>query len=181
MISMDLSTKQHRITDWFSRWRSPLRKFLGVRGAIPAADLDDAAQEVFLRLLRYDRAEIVENPQAYLFKMASNVASEWIIRPRHRYPHQPEWLRGLLDEGQPDEDLARREVERQIQRAINRLPIRQRQIITLRFSEGLDQPGIAARLRVSERVIKRDLAKSYSRLRMELSPDLLGVLAHGRE
>ena len=44
--------------------------------------MDDAAQEVFLRLLRYDRGELVENPQAYLFKVATNVAAEWSIRAR---------------------------------------------------------------------------------------------------
>lgn len=48
------------------------------------ADFDDVAQEVFLRLLRYDAAQIVEHPQAYLFKMASNVAAEWSIRSSNR-------------------------------------------------------------------------------------------------
>ncbi len=50
-------------------------------GAVSGADVNDVAQEVFLRLLRYDRAELIEYPQAYLFKMAANVANEWAIRP----------------------------------------------------------------------------------------------------
>ena len=53
-------------------WRAPLRKFLMGHGAVSGADVNDVAQEVFLRLLRYDRAELIEYPQAYLFKMASN-------------------------------------------------------------------------------------------------------------
>jgi hypothetical protein len=32
--------------------------------------------------MRYDRAELIERPQAYLYKMASNVAAEWAIRGR---------------------------------------------------------------------------------------------------
>jgi DNA-directed RNA polymerase specialized sigma24 family protein len=41
---------------------------------VSASDLDDVSQEVFPRLLRYDNAELIEHPQAYLFRMASNVA-----------------------------------------------------------------------------------------------------------
>ncbi len=54
------------------------------RGAVRVADLDDVAQEVFLRLLRYETAEVVQHPQAYIFKMAANVTAEWAIRSRHR-------------------------------------------------------------------------------------------------
>ena len=40
------------------RLEEPL-EFLARRRAGSAADIDDIAQEVFLRLLRYDRAELV--------------------------------------------------------------------------------------------------------------------------
>ena len=170
-----------RLADWFSRWRAPLRRFLSSRGTIPRADIDDVAQEVFLRLMRYDRSEIVEHPQAYLFRMASNVASEWSIRSRLRHPHDSEWLTGLLSEDRPDEDHARQSAELQIQEAIDRLPARQRHIVKLRFGEGLDQAAIAARLDLSERMVKRDLAHSYATLRIELDEELLGVMMHGRE
>lgn len=170
-----------RVADWFSRWRAPLRRFLSSRGSIPTADIDDVAQEVFLRLMRYDRSEIVEHPQAYLFRMASNVASEWSIRSRLRHPHDSEWLGVLESEDRPDETHARRAAESEIREAIERLPARQRQIIKLRFGEGLDQAAIAARLGLTERMVKRDLANCYATLRMELDEELLGVLIHGRE
>ena len=32
------------------------------KGAIPVSDLDDVAQEVFLRLMRYERADLIEHP-----------------------------------------------------------------------------------------------------------------------
>ena len=52
-----------RLADWFRRWRVPLRKFLAGKGAIRVSDLDDVAQEVFLRLMRYERADLIEHPQ----------------------------------------------------------------------------------------------------------------------
>src|SRR5215471_1442992 len=91
-----------RLTDWFRQWRSPLRKFLIGKGAVPTSDLDDVAQEVFLRLMRYDRSELIEHPQAYLYKMASNVAAERAIRGRYARSREPEWLAALATEDTSD-------------------------------------------------------------------------------
>src|SRR3954447_19342316 len=89
MISVD--TKR-RLTDWFHQWRTPLRRFLAGRAGVRAADVEDVAQEVFLRLMRYEKAELVDHPQAYLYKVAANVATEWSIRARNRLPHDQKWL-----------------------------------------------------------------------------------------
>jgi DNA-directed RNA polymerase specialized sigma24 family protein len=62
---------KRRLTDWFHQWRVPLRRFLVGRRGVPAADVDDVAQEVFLRLVRYEKTELVDHPQAYLYKVAA--------------------------------------------------------------------------------------------------------------
>jgi hypothetical protein len=38
-----------RLITWFKRWRKPIRQWLSHRSSVPTADLDDLAQEVFLR------------------------------------------------------------------------------------------------------------------------------------
>jgi RNA polymerase sigma factor (sigma-70 family) len=170
-----------RLTEWFRLWRVPLRKFLRGHGAVSGADVNDVAQEVFLRLLRYDRAELVEYPQAYLFKMAANVANEWAIRARSRRPHESKWLTGLLADDSPEQEAARAEASAEVGRALALLTPRQRAILKLQFSEGLGRIQIAERLGTTERAIKRDLLKSYEKLRTELDTDLLRMLGHERE
>jgi RNA polymerase sigma factor (sigma-70 family) len=169
------------LAEWFRQWRVPLRKFLTGNGAIPAADLEDVAQEVFLRLMRYDRTELIEHPQAYLYKMASNVAAEWAIRWRYSRPHDPRWLSGLLASDQPEQNCARREAEHEILRAINLLSPRERAVLKLQFAEGLCHAEIAERLGATQRSVKRMLSKSYEKLRHELDQELLGVVTDGRE
>jgi DNA-directed RNA polymerase specialized sigma24 family protein len=83
-----------RVGNWFRDWQRPLRRFLARQRAGCAADIDDIAQEVFLRVLRYDRSELIDYPQAYLFKIASNVSAEWAMRSSRRMPHHSEWLTG---------------------------------------------------------------------------------------
>ena len=178
---MPQNSSQNRVAEWFRRWRSPLRKFLAGKGVVRVADLDDVAQEVFLRLLRYESAEVVEHPQAYLFKIAANVSAEWAIRARHRLEHDPRWLDTLVAEDVLQSTFDDQVVQREIKRAIETLSPRERQVIRLHFDESLSQPQIALRLGLTLRVVRRDFEKSYDKLRRELKVPLTGALTHGRE
>jgi RNA polymerase sigma-70 factor (ECF subfamily) len=153
------------LTEWFRRWRSPLRRFLAGRGVVRVADLDDVAQEVFLRLLRYESAEVVKHPQAYIFKMAANVAAEWAIRSRHRLAHEPHWLSNLVTEDTTEEIFDGQFVQHEIKRALETLTPRERAIIKLHFEDGLTKAEIAVRLGLSPRVVQRDSESSYCKLR----------------
>lgn len=172
---------QRKLTDWFRQWRSDLRKFLIVRGVAHSADLDDIAQEVFLRLLRYDRAELVEHPKAYLFRMASNLAAEWALRARSRHPHEAKWLAGLQADETPQRATAQDAAQAEVERAIGTLPPRQREVLKLHIDENLGVAEIAQHLGATKRMVKRDLAKSYAKLRNELDIDLMGDLSHGTD
>jgi RNA polymerase sigma factor (sigma-70 family) len=172
---------QRRLSDWFRRWRLPLRRFLLGKAGIPAADVEDVGQEVFLRLMRYETSELIEHPQAYLYKVAANVATEWSIRARNRQPHDEKWLATLIDNEQPESQVVRSQSEREIERALNTLTPYQREVLKLFFVEELEYTQIAARLGESLRSVTRQFRKSYDKLRHELDPELLGVFTHGRE
>lgn len=174
------TSSKRRLTDWFRRWRGPLLKFLALRGAVPAADLDDVAQEVFLRLMRYSRDDLVEHPQAYLFKMAANVAAEQSLRIRHSRPHEPAWLNDLTAADQPQDNVARAAAQAEIERALNTLTPRQQEVLKLQFFEGLGHAEIAERLGTTRRSVKRTVIKSYGKLREVLHRDLLEVV-HGAD
>ena len=174
-MHMGTRASHERLTDWFARfrrWRAPLRKFLSTRWTLNASDFDDIAQEVFLRLLRYDNSELIEHPQAYLFRMASNVAGEWALRSRHRHPHDAQWLVELCATSDPEREVARQTAQSQVRRAIESLPPRQREVVRLHFAEGLARPQIAEQLKTSERVVKRDLINAYSSLRTVLNAEI---------
>jgi RNA polymerase sigma factor (sigma-70 family) len=172
---------QKRLAAWFRQWRTPLRKFLSAKGAVQTADLDDVAQEVFLRLMRYDKVHIVDHPQAYLYKMAANVAAEWAIRTRNRRPHRSEWLDRLASESGPHEELARAETRLQLTLALGSLTARQREILKLRFVENLTEAQTAERLAISRRIVKRQMIRSYAKLRDRMHHHLIERVPHGRE
>ena len=168
--------RNHRLVAWFKRWRKPIRQWLSHRSSVPTADLDDLAQEVFLRLLRYSDDVAIDNPQGYLFRIAANVANEWQERARHRKPHDDSWLEDLQVEfnDEPENAIAREVAREYMQEAVNKLPRRQREVLLLHVNEGLTYKQIAERQGLTYRVILRDLTRAYSQLRMQLKQDDLG-------
>jgi RNA polymerase sigma factor (sigma-70 family) len=172
----DDDPRNRRLVTWFKRWRKPIRQWLSHRSSVPSADLDDLAQEVFLRLLRYSDEVAIENPQGYLFRIAANVANEWQERARHRKPHDDSWLEDLQVEfnDEPENATAREMANKHMQAAVNRLPRRQREVLLLHVNEGLTYKQIAERQGLTYRVILRDLTRAYSQLRSQLKQDELG-------
>jgi RNA polymerase sigma-70 factor (ECF subfamily) len=133
--------------------------------------------------MRYGRTELIEHPQAYLYKMASNVAAEWAIRGRYQRSHEPEWLAGLSgdDPGDQVEDQAGQiELQDEIERALLTLTPQQRKVLKLQFYSGLNRAEIALKTGLSERIVKRTLIKSYERLRHQLNAESFARMSHAR-
>lgn len=168
-----MKTRNGRLTLWFGRWRKPIRSWFSSRASVPRAEVDDLAQEVFLRLLRYSDDVAVENPQGYLFRIAANVANEWRDRSRVRQPHDRSWLDELqIDPAdQPDNSVFQNRVSKHLQTAVDRLPKRQREVLLLHVNEGLTYKEIADRLDVTYRIVLRDLTRAYATLRMQLKAE----------
>src|SRR4030081_1307395 len=61
---------------WRNRWNRSLLQFLG-RRVRASVDIEDLAQETYLRLLRARDLSDVRNPQAYLLRVARHVLTEW--------------------------------------------------------------------------------------------------------
>ena len=73
------SGRSQRIAEWARHWNAGLTRYL--RRRLPGRiDAEDLAQEVYVRLLRVEQIEHIKEPQAYLYRVASNVAQEWRMR-----------------------------------------------------------------------------------------------------
>jgi len=161
---------QAELTKWFMELRNPIRRWLATRSSVPTADLDDLAQEVFLRLLRYSDDVVVENPHRYLFRIAANVANEWRERSRNRLPHEESWLKDLEED--PDRDLfrllEREETATELYAAIEQLPERQQYVLLEHALGELTYQQIADKMGLTHRTVLRDLTRAYAGIRLIL-------------
>lgn len=162
-----------RLIVWFERWRKPMQRWVTSRSLVASADVDDLAQEAFLRLLRYSGDVAVEHPQTYLFRIAANVASEWRERARNSQPHDEIWLADLQIEtgDEPESAVARTLVHERVRQAVRGLPQRQREVLLLHVDDDLTYVQVAERLGLTRRIVKRDLAIAYNHLRWKLDAE----------
>jgi RNA polymerase sigma factor (sigma-70 family) len=172
VIQSETTDRDHRLIEWFAKWRKPIRSWFRNRASVPPGEIDDLAQEVFLRLLRYSDDIAVENPQGYLFRIAANVANEWRERSRVRKPHDDQWLDDLLEdsEHEPEAMLDHEQRDAYVHATVDALKPRQRQILLMHINDGMTYKQIAIQLGTTYRVVLRDLTKAYSTLRGQLEP-----------
>jgi RNA polymerase sigma factor (sigma-70 family) len=163
------SVEQHRqVARWFEENHERLLRFLAL-SLDAEGEAEDLAQEVFLRMLRVDNAELVRHPRAYLYRVAANVANEWRMRGRRFVVLPPSDFEGLTAPEQPEEDPDGRDRSLQVNQALEALPPMYRAAIVLRTQEGMNYREVAERLGVTERMVKRYIVKGYARLRDSLA------------
>ena len=156
-----------QVAHWVRDYADDLRRFLAKRRIIES-DIKDVCQEVYLRLLRFERAEAVKNPVAYLFRIAANVAHDFKLRGRNCVPLDAEDLDRLPSEFTAEElaDSAIR--QRVLFQAIDSLPPVPRAALALQAREDLSHEEIAQRLGISRRAVRKAITRGHELLRAAL-------------
>lgn len=155
------------IDGWRSRWHRSLFRFLG-RRVRAAVDIEDLAQETYLRLLRARDLADVRNPQAYLLRVASNVVIEW--REHQPRPDSVVELDDDLvaDDSSPEFELEATVSQERLDAALASVSPLMRAVLLLRLRDERSSKDIARDLDITERQVKRHLARGYEKLREAL-------------
>lgn len=152
---------------WFERWHALIRHALSGR-LQRREDVDDMAQEVYLRLLRVPDLDLVRSPRSYLYRIAVNVAEEWRLRAPQAMPHSSDPIDELESTEQPAKAAELEQRDRAVQAALAKLPLATRTALLLQLRDGLTYEQIAEHMGVTRRAVKRYIANGYAELRQEL-------------
>lgn len=133
----------------------------------------DLCHEVYLRLFRSPQESVLDNPRAYLFRIARNLLID------HRRRQAPdliaiESLEPVLvcPRACPETDACNQQCIHQLSRTLSALPARLRQALIWHRMNGMTQREIGERLGVSERMAGRYIAQAITRCQADL--DTLG-------
>jgi RNA polymerase sigma factor (sigma-70 family) len=146
------------------RWNRSLLQILG-RRVRASVDIEDLAQETYLRLLRAQSLEEVRNPQAYLLRVAGHVLAEW----RDNNPPADELTAvqeaHLTDNCTPEFEIDAQVSQERLNETLASVSPMMRAVLILRLSEERSYKAIAKDLGITERQVKRYLVRGYGRLR----------------
>lgn len=154
---------------WFAEEVQPyepaLRAYL--HGRFPSLqDQDDVVQDTYARLLRARATGTIRHPKAFLFTTARNTALDFFRRKRavslDDVTHFDESA-VLIDRPDMVERVSRDQELEILADAVRTLPDRCRQVIMLRYLDGLAYKEIAVQLDISPETVKAQMAKGMRR------------------
>lgn len=154
----------------FRRYRGALRAFFAKR-VRPGQDVDDLVQDVFSRLAARNGDGEIENPDAYIFQIASNLLRDEARRASTRRV-ATESIR-YLDEGDfearsPERVLQGKERVQALELALKELPERTRVIFVLSRFEELSYGEIGKRLSISKSLVEKCMMDAMRHLHHRL-------------
>jgi RNA polymerase sigma-70 factor (ECF subfamily) len=153
----------------FLRHRRSLLDYL--RRRVGPDDASDLLQETFVRALRRERFDTVEDAPAFLKQIAVNLSRDLARRRESeaKYFVAGEDADHIVDRTiAPDELFDASERARRFLAAVEALPPKCRQVFMLRRFEDLSHDEIAAKLGVTRNMVEKHLRLALERLRTAL-------------
>jgi len=132
-------------------------------------DAREVAQEAYVRLLSLDAPGAISYLRAFLFKTAANLATD---RQRRATAHlratELPLFHEFADVRTPERRAADRETVQRLERLIAAMPAKCRQAFILYQFEGLEFAAIAARMGMSERMVRKYVVRALLHCRTQL-------------
>lgn len=143
-------------------------------------DAEDIAQGAFLRIQKLENLNKLDNPRAYLYQTASNLAIDQLRRAKlHRGYLQgvtptaseiEEASGSYVDQATPERLLGAKEELQCIEEAIIGLPFKARQAFLLHRSKGLAYSDIAKEMGVSVSSVEKYILLALKQCHQSLKP-----------
>jgi RNA polymerase sigma-70 factor (ECF subfamily) len=155
--------KQSFVADVAVQYGRRLQRFLAAR-LRNAGDAPDLAQEVYLRLLRVDKHEVIRNPEAYMFTVASHLLNEHTLR-QSAAPVVVDLGEIFTElhtaaEHDPAEQVERQQRVQDLEQAMEKLPAKAQAALLLHRRDGYTLDEVGERLGVSRAMAKKYLARA---------------------
>lgn len=153
----------------FTQYGEELHRFLLRRTGGGAHTANDLAQEVYLRLLRINAAELVRNPQGYTYKIASHVVYEYLLHQENEpVKYDSDFMAALSEHSnefvcEDAEDQFNREGELRV--LLECVPAMYRAVFLLHRRDGWSYEETAERLGLSVHTVKKYLTRTMAKLR----------------
>lgn len=151
--------------------REDIRRFFSVRTG-GSGEAEDLLQELYLKVQRVD-GEAIENPSAYLYRLASNLLVDRARSRRRAQARDAAWrdvshtsLGGADIADTPDAEAAacaRLRLERLVQ-AVADLPGRTQRVFWLHKFDGLTHGETARQLGISQSAVEKHMSEALRRL-----------------
>jgi len=128
----------------------------------------DLAQEAYLRLLRLEDHTLIRDPQAYLFRIASNLVHEFALKYPTRLTPGDVGDEPVTAPDAPEQALDMQVRARYVKSALDELLPKCRAVLILHRRDEMTYEQIATHLGISVSMVKKYLGIALKRCRASL-------------
>lgn len=160
-------TSNDRVTAIYAaylRHEASLKRFIS-RLLRRHGDVDDVAQEAFLRAYEAAREQAIRQPKSLLFRIAKHVAFTRLTRKSQRVTDYLEDLEDsevIQEQPSAEEEISAQEIIGLHCEAIANLPPQCRQVYLLRKVHGLSRKEISLQMGIAVSTVEKHLIKAIS-------------------
>ncbi len=156
--------------EWFQKEVQPheplLRSYL-IKKFPTLDDVDDVIQEAYARLFKSCQESEIRQPKAFLFSISRNLVYDKFRRSNIvQFESLASFSESFVSDSRSDvsESVSRRDEVNLIMEAVQSLPKRCRQIMTLRVIYGLSYKEIAAKMEISNHTVKAQISRGIRKV-----------------
>ena len=165
LVQAAQANDQAALATLYDRYFEPLYRFCYWQ-TNKSADAEDIAQDVMIGMLRsIPNFRFAASFRNYLYSIAKRQIAAW-LRQKYQLPlaHYEEFMQEIGDDDTWLDDDSQAKKRRSLTKLLERLPIREQQVLTLRYLRGMSQAEVAAKLKLSIANIKVLCHRSLKKL-----------------
>jgi RNA polymerase sigma-70 factor (ECF subfamily) len=135
-------------------------------------DARDLAQEVYVRLLRMERKELIRHPRAYLFRVAANVLYEFELKRKTDFLGFSRWSDEQRADGDGESGPSEAEdpaLRSRLEEVLAELSPKCRAVLILHRRDGMTYDEIGAQIGISASMVKKYLKQGLRHCRERLA------------
>jgi RNA polymerase sigma factor (sigma-70 family) len=163
--NMKSREKNSKLSEAYINCELSLKRFLSNFTRKPE-DVDELAQETFLRAFVVEKSQEIKSPKAYLFRVARNITLRELTKKSQQLT---DYLEESVDESilgreaSLEEEVIAQQKLKQYCEAIAELPEQCRRVFMLRKVHALSHKEIAAQLDIATSTVEKHIAKGVER------------------
>ena len=168
--------RTHELLDAYLSKRDDLVRYFTAR-LRSASAAEDLIQDLYIRLASLERTGPIENPSAFLYRLASNLMLDRLRSERRSGARDASWLQtrrvevdgeSIADDPSAEQVVYARQRLSLTAQAIAELPPRTRRAFELHKLQGMTQEETAQVLGVSRKTIEKQISTALQRLMARL-------------
>jgi len=154
---------------WYREYRQGLLSFL--QGKVGQAHIaEELLQECFIRLSKMPALSTIEQPRAFIYKVAGNLAIDYLRRHQKLPDTQSDEILLEAEAEQPEqlELIVAQRRQQQLKSALEQLPPRTREALVLARFKEMPLKDVAKVLGISQTMVEKHLKNALEKCRKAL-------------